>query len=187
MIRAALFSSTSDLWGTPPNLFRMLDQVYEFKLDAAASDASAFCDTYFTLQSDGLSRDWFPYRRVWLNPPYGRSIAQWMRKDYQEAQKGCLVICLVPARVDTKWWHDWVENKGQVTFLKGRLRYVRHTDENGARSGSAPFPSALVKYEPDLETRHHFSSAPVQRSARLSSACRADIVTAKRVGGVTRG
>lgn len=161
MKNAVLFSSASDLWGTPPEVFAMLDDVYDFQLDAASTHANALCRRHFTAQDDGLSRDWHPHRRVWLNPPYGKTIGHWMRKAYEESQKGCLVVCLVPARVDTRWWHDWVRDKAHVRFFKGRLRYRNYTDGSGARSGGAPFPSALVTYEPDLANRAQFCGQTV--------------------------
>ena len=153
---SALFSSASDLWGTPPEVFAALNEVYSFQLDAASTDQNCLCKEHFTEADDGLSKDWAPYRRVWLNPPYGRLIGKWMQKAYEESQKGCLVVCLVPARVDTKWWHNWVNGKGRVTFFKGRLRYLRYVDGSGDRSGTAPFPSAIVVYEPSLCRRFNF-------------------------------
>ena len=96
------------------------------------------------------------YRRIWLNPPYGRTIGKWMQKAAEESAKGCLVVCLVPARVDTKWWHNWVLNRAKVTFFKGRLRFIKYSDGSAVRSGGAPFPSALVIYEPDLSSRFNF-------------------------------
>jgi len=153
----ALFSSKSDLWGTPPEVFRLLNDVYDFQLDAASTHENRLCHNHFTDNEDGLQRDWSEYRRVWLNPPYGRTIGKWMQKAYEESRKGCLVVCLVPARVDTRWWHEWVLHKTRVTFFKGRLRFIRHCNGSAARGGSAPFPSALVIYEPDLSIRCDFS------------------------------
>lgn len=137
--------------GTPPDLFATLDAVYDFQLDAPATDPSALCARYFTPAEDGLAQDWSHYRRVWLNPPYGRTIGRWMEKAYRESRKGCLVLCLVPARTDTRWWHDWVRDKAMVSFLKGRLRYVRHDDRRNGPGSTAPFPSALLRYEPPLD------------------------------------
>ena len=76
-----------------------------------------------------------------MNPPYGRTIGLWMRKAYEESQRGALVVCLVPARTDTAWWHDYA-TKGQVTFIRGRLKF-------GGHRNSAPFPSATVVFLPN--------------------------------------
>lgn len=75
--------------------------------------------------------------------PYGRTIGQWMKKAYEESQRGALVVCLVPARTDTAWWHDYA-TKGQVTFIRGRLKFGGHVN-------SAPFPSATVVFLPNSD------------------------------------
>jgi site-specific DNA-methyltransferase (adenine-specific) len=73
-----------------------------------------------------------------MNPPYGREIGKWVRKAYETAQAGrqAVVVCLLPARTDTAWWHDYAM-KGEIRFLRGRLKF-------GGSKNSAPFPSALV-------------------------------------------
>ena len=78
-----------------------------------------------------------------MNPPYGRTIGLWMKKAYEESCNGALVVCLVPARTDTKWWHDY-SMKGEVIFLRGRLKF-------GGHKNSAPFPSAIIIF--DKETK----------------------------------
>jgi phage N-6-adenine-methyltransferase len=92
------------------------------------------CERFFTPVDDALSQDW--HDTVFMNPPYGRQISSWVRKAYQEAQKGATVVCLVPSRTDTTWWHEWCM-KGEIRFIKGRLRF-------GGAKNSAPFPSAIV-------------------------------------------
>lgn len=139
----ALRSSDCVEWATPQDFFDRLNHVYEFQLDASASAKNAKCSKFYTLKDNGLEQDWHPYKRIWLNPPYGRTIGHWIRKAWEESLKGCLVVCLVPARTDTKWWQEWVEGKAQVTFIPGRLRYI-NTLQN--KIGNAPFPSALVIY-----------------------------------------
>jgi hypothetical protein len=71
-----------------------------------------------------------------MNPPYGRTIARWMAKAVESAAAGATVVCLVPARTDTAWWHDYAV-KGEIRFLRGRLKF-------GGAQHSAPFPSAVV-------------------------------------------
>jgi hypothetical protein len=73
-----------------------------------------------------------------MNPPYGRDIGNWMKKAYESSLLGAVVVCLVPARTDTKWWHDFAM-KGEITFIKGRLKF-------GNSKNSAPFPSAVVVF-----------------------------------------
>lgn len=79
--------------------------------------------------------------KVWLNPPYGREIGLWVAKAVEEAAAGATVVCLLPARTDTRWWHDFVIKHGKVEFVRGRLKF-------GGCKNSAPFPSALVVFEP---------------------------------------
>jgi phage N-6-adenine-methyltransferase len=132
------FSSASDEWSTPPELFAELDQEFNFTLDACATPENAHCVRYFTREDNGLAQRWTG--RVWCNPPYGRAIGLWMRKAWESVQTGEaeVVVCLVPARSDTSWWHEYAV-RGEVRFLRGRLRF------GGAKS-SAPFPSAVVVF-----------------------------------------
>ena len=132
------FSSASDQWATPQDFFDKLARQYHFTLDVCAMPSSAKCARYFTPEDDGLAQDW-DGEVCFMNPPYGREIKRWMRKAVEEWEKGATVVCLVPARTDTAWWHDYAM-KGQITFLRGRLKF-------GGAKNSAPFPSAVVVFE----------------------------------------
>jgi phage N-6-adenine-methyltransferase len=132
------------VWETPPWLFRHLDAEFSFTLDAAASIDNAKCERFFTVEDDALVQDWSG-EVVFLNPPYGRVIGQWIAKAYDEAQAGATVVCLLPARTDTGWWHDYCA-KGEVRFIRGRLKF-------GNQKGSAPFPSAVVVFRPPVTYR----------------------------------
>lgn len=131
------FSSASDDWATPQYLFDELNAIHHFELDVCASDANAKCLNYFDKEIDGLKQDW--RGSVWCNPPYGRQISKWIEKAYNSAGNGTKVVCLIPARTDTSWWHDYVI-KGKVTFIRGRLKF-------GNAKNPAPFPSAIVVFE----------------------------------------
>jgi phage N-6-adenine-methyltransferase len=136
------FSSQSDDWATPQDFFDRMNALHgPLELDVCASAENAKCPRYYSRENDGLSQPWTG--RCWMNPPYGRTIGLWMRKAYEESQRGALVVCLVPARTDTSWWHDYAA-KGQVTFIRGRLKFGRYRN-------SAPFPSAHVVFLPNLE------------------------------------
>lgn len=138
MNTAVMFSSAKDDWETPQDLFDKWDNVFAFDLDAASSDTNAKCKRHFTVSDDGLSQDWGGCR-VWLNPPYGRQIGKWVRKAYEEAQKpNTSVVCLLPARTDTAWFHDYC-TRGRITFIRGRLKF-------GGCQNSAPFPSMIVVF-----------------------------------------
>jgi phage N-6-adenine-methyltransferase len=131
------FSSETDNWETPQELFDELNKIHKFELDVCASPKNAKCKNYFTKEQNGLEQVWIG--SVWMNPPYGREIGKWMKKAYEEAFNGTKVVCLVPARTDTAWFQDYAM-KGQITFIRGRLKFGNHKN-------SAPFPSAIVIFE----------------------------------------
>lgn len=141
-----MFSSASDEWETPPELFAKLDAEFHFNLDVAASDANTKCKFYFT--NNGLDMPWDGV--CWMNPPYGSKVGKWMAKAWLEsAGGGATVVCLVPARTDTKWWHDYVIGKdAEVRFLKGRVKFLKPGAGPNDKRQSAPFPSAIVIYRP---------------------------------------
>ena len=134
MNTAVHFSSKSDEWSTPQDLFDDLDAVFHFDLDACASRENAKCRRFFTRKDDALAQEWKGV--VWMNPPYGRQIGHFVKKAHDSSLNGATVVCLLPARTDTRWWHDYVIH-GHVIFLRGRLKF-----EGGPYS--APFPSAVV-------------------------------------------
>lgn len=130
------FSSATEMWATPQEFFDKYNEKFGFKTDVCASPENAKCDVYFTEQMDGLSQKWTG--PCWMNPPYGRTIKAWMRKAYESSLGGATVVCLVPARTDTAWWHEYAI-KGEIEFIRGRLKF-------GGHKNSAPFPSAVVVF-----------------------------------------
>ena len=133
------FSSKTDEWETPQELFDRLDCIHQFEVDVCATEMNTKCGFWFDKQNDALLKDWSGWSSLWMNPPYGRKIGSWIKKAYEESQKGCKVVCLIPARTDTKWWHEYVM-KGKIEFLRGRLKF-------GKSKNSAPFPSAIVIFD----------------------------------------
>lgn len=142
MVNEALFSSERQDWGTPIDFFNKLNEKYGFTLDAAASRDNAKCEIFFTAEEDGLSKSWQGHR-VFVNPPYARGITGlWVEKARKEFEKGNVKICLLlPARTDTKWFHEncFPQHGARIEFVRGRLKF------EGAQNG-APFPSILVFY-----------------------------------------
>jgi phage N-6-adenine-methyltransferase len=137
-LNRGMFSSTSGEWETPKELFDAVDAVFHFTLDVCATHENAKCARYFIKERDGLAQEW---RGVcWMNPPYGIEISRWVKKAYESSlEAGAVVVCLFPARTDTRWWHDYViSHAAGVKFIKGRVRF--------SRLGPAPFPSALVVF-----------------------------------------
>jgi phage N-6-adenine-methyltransferase len=128
------FSSKTDLWSTPQKIFNELNAEFKFTTDVCAVPENAKCDRFFTPEMDGLAQEWSGV--CWMNPPYGRTINQWMKKAYESYLNGAVVVCLIPSRTDTRWWHDYAM-KGHIRFIKGRLKF-------GDAKNCAPFPSAVV-------------------------------------------
>jgi phage N-6-adenine-methyltransferase len=131
-------SSKSDNWPTQQSFFEKINEEFGFDLDVCASPENAKCEKYFTKEQDGLSQEWKGI--VWCNPPYGRTIKNWIRKAYESSLSGATVVLLVPSRTDTQWFQDFCM-KGEVRFIRGRLRF-------GDCKRPAPFPSALVIFRP---------------------------------------
>jgi len=132
------FSSQTDMWATPQEFFDKYNKQYEFQTDVCAIEENAKCNVWYSPEVDGLSQDW--HGVCWMNPPYGRGIIKWVRKAYESSLQGATVVCLLPARTDTAWWHDYCM-KGQIEFIRGRLKF-------GGSKNSAPFPSAIVIFKP---------------------------------------
>ena len=120
------------MWETPQEFFDELDKEFKFNLDVCATAENAKCKRFFSPEDDGLKQKWFGV--CWMNPPYGRQIKYWMEKAYKSDAK---VVCLVPARTDTVWWHNYAMKADDIRFIKGRLKF-------GNSKNSAPFPSAIV-------------------------------------------
>ena len=138
MINKGLFSSNTELWATPQAFYDQLNQEFGFTLDPCALPDNAKCAKFFTPEDDGLAQDWRG-ERVFCNPPYGRKIAAWVKKCHDEAQKGALVVMLIPARTDTSYFHDYIYHKAEIRFVRGRLKF-------GNAEQGAPFPSMVVIY-----------------------------------------
>lgn len=134
--RGYMLPSQRDDWGTPQKLFDELNQEFSFDLDAAASDSNHKCDKYFTVQDNGLIQSWGGYS-VFINPPYGRGLYDWCMKAYLERNRAKVIVALLPARTDTRWFHEFCYGKAEIRFLKGRL----HFDEC---KNAATFPSMIV-------------------------------------------
>lgn len=137
-ITALLQPGETDVWATPQWLFDALNKEFGFTLDPCSDGKNAKCPKFYTPTENGLLRDWGT-ETVFMNPPYSE-VDVWMRKAYGAAQEGATVVCLIPARTDTQWWHAYVM-KAEIRFIKGRLKF-------GDAENSAPFPSAIVVFRP---------------------------------------
>lgn len=122
----AMFSSKSDHWFTPPDFYAALNQEFGFTFDPCPLES----------REDGLKRDW--HGRVFCNPPYSK-IGAFIKKAlwHLHTKEVELAVFLIPARTDTRWFHDFLYGKAEIRFCRGRLRF-------GGSKNSAPFPSMVV-------------------------------------------
>jgi phage N-6-adenine-methyltransferase len=146
-INAGLFSQLRQDWRTPRGLFAALDAEFQFETDAAAHAENALCARFYGPGSPTRPDAIFhasPWEgRCFVNPPYD-DVTAFMAKACWTCTVGTpLVVALVPARTDTRWFHDHVvRHAHEIRFLQGRLRF------NDA--GSAPFPSAVIVFRRGL-------------------------------------
>lgn len=137
MNKELMFSSKTDLWETPQEFFDALDSEFHFDLDVCVLPENAKCPRYYTPEEDGLSQPWNGV--CWCNPPYGRGVGEWVRRALFAATEGNMVVMLLPARTDTRWFHDYIYGRDnvEIRFLHGRLKF-------GDCKNNAPFPSMVV-------------------------------------------
>ena len=135
MNTGVMFSSATDIWETPQNFFDLLDSEFKFDVDVCALPENAKCRNYYTPEMDGLRQKWEGV--CWCNPPYGRKIGEWVKKANGSAEAGATVVMLLPARTDTKWFHEYIYRRAEIRFVRGRLKF-------GGSKNSAPFPSMVV-------------------------------------------
>ena len=129
-----LFSSATDMWETPQNFFDELNKEFRFTCDVCAIEENAKCAKFYTPEQDGLKQTWGGV--CWMNPPYGREIGKWVKK---ASESNATVVCLLPARTDTRWFHDYIYGKAEIRFVRGRLKF-------GNSKNTAPFPSMVVVF-----------------------------------------
>lgn len=135
----ACLSSKTDNWATPQDFFDKLNEEFHFTLDPCANEENHKCDLFYTKEQDGLTKDWGGHV-VFCNPPYGKEIADWVRYSYEQSQKpNTTVVMLIPARTDTRYFHDYIYGKAEIRFIRGRLKF-------GDATSAAPFPSMVVVY-----------------------------------------
>lgn len=162
-MNAVHFSSARHDWATPQAFFDALEAEFGFTLDACALPENAKVARFFTPEDDALAQHWSGV--VWMNPPYGYGIGRWIRKAYLEAQRGAVVVGLVPARTETAWWHDYAMRAAEIRLVRGRLMFggtVTNPD-----SHNAPFPSAVViwrqgNFDPVFTTMDRGGAKPQQ-------------------------
>jgi len=143
MISKGLFTSNKLDWETPSWLFELLDDHFNFECDVCADDRNYLVKNYFTKENSCLNKEW--YNMNFMNPPYGRKLPPFVEKAYNESKDygplSKMTVALLPARTDTKWFHDYIYNKAEIIFIKGRLKFG---GDSKNIKGAAPFPSMIV-------------------------------------------
>ena len=141
----------STLWETPQDLYDELDAEFHFDLDVCATRETKKCQMYISEKEDALTCDWrrmIPTTKLpvcWMNPPYGNDLGKWVKKAYYEAMHGCLVVCLLPSRTDSAWFHEYAL-QGEIRFIRGRIHFV---------GGDRPrFASIIVIFGPRVRKKH---------------------------------
>ena len=132
----------NECWSTPLDIFKPLDDEFGFDLDVCAEVWNAKCEKFYTPQEDGLKQEWLG--TCWMNPPYGKIIELWIRKAFFSSMLGATVVCLVPSRTETSWWHEYCL-KGEIRYCRGRIWF---TNRDG-KKGRPRFASALVIFRPN--------------------------------------
>lgn len=149
-----LFSSANHDWVTPVDLFFQLHEEFHFDLDAAATEAAARVRMYLGPDADDLDDrdalrtnwDREGVQTVWLNPPYGRGVGRWLQKVCEESREGLTIVCLLMARTDTAWFHDFAMQAAEIRFIRGRIKFL--DGETLEPRNPAPAPSMLVIFRP---------------------------------------
>ena len=134
------YSSKKDNWQTPKWLFDVFNDHFNFEIDVCADDQNHLCEKYFTEENSCLDQDWSEYN--FMNPPYGRQISKFVEKAFEQWKKNkYTTVALLPARTDTKWFHDYIYQHAGMCFIKGRLKFG---GDERSETGCAPFPSMIV-------------------------------------------
>lgn len=131
-----MFTAKQSNWATPHYIYSFLDRIFYFEHDLCADDSNAKSDSFITKRTDAFSVEW--NGSCFMNPPYGKQIKNWVRKAYLEgSREGNTIVCLIPSRTDSSWWHDYVMKSAEIWFIRKRIKF------QGAKY-NAPFPSCVV-------------------------------------------
>lgn len=148
--------SDNDNLATPRELAKTLVDRFQLTLDVAASQEDTVTHVFFDEAANGLSKRWSPHR-IWMNPPYSQ-VGHWVAKAHEEADNGALVVGLLPAWTDRKWFHQHILNRAEIVFISGRLRFLDPATMKPMK-WAARFASMIVVWHP-LPAPEHTSPTP---------------------------
>ncbi len=139
-----LMSSERQDWETPMSFVKLVEKKINktFDLDVCTYDHTTKAPKWFTEADDALTKEWSE-PTCWMNPPYGGALPTWLKYAYEQSQKhNNTIVCLIPSRTDTAWFHDWAA-KGEIVFLRGRIKF----EQQGEITGTPAFPSMIVIFD----------------------------------------
>lgn len=118
------FKSKSVEYETPTEIVEPLIEEFNIVLDVCATRENAQCAYFITKYQDAFTKDWSEHGNCWMNPPWGRGMKKWVERAREESRKGIVVVCLLPVRSNTIWWHkNIIDTKAEVRFLKGEIKF----------------------------------------------------------------
>jgi phage N-6-adenine-methyltransferase len=132
-------------WETPQDFFDKLHREFNFTIDVCANKENNKLDIYYSEEDNALEKDWGG-NVCWMNPPYGREISKWVKKAFEESKRGTTVVCLIPSRTETKWWWNYCM-KGEIRFIKGRLKFKGRNTKGELVNYPATFGCAVVIFK----------------------------------------
>ncbi len=144
-------------WETPDEFFNKINEEFNFTLDVCANKENHKLDIYFSEKDNALKKDWGK-NICWMNPPYGREISKWVKKAFEESQKEAVVVCLIPSRTETIWWHKYCM-QGEIRYLKGRLKFNGRNTKGELVNYPATFGNVIVIFK-KLNSEVRNSSQP---------------------------
>ena len=141
-------TAKTDLWETPQSLFDKLNEEFSFVLDVCALPTNAKCARFISPEQNGLTTSWGATSchrdSFWMNPPYGKGIDLWVEKAYRVSGSGVRVVCLLPARTNAPWWHDYCMKATEIRFVRKKVSF------GGPIEGVPFWGSAIVIFGPGV-------------------------------------
>lgn len=143
------FDSVKSDWSTNWEFFNPINDEFKFTIDVAADSRNKKVERFFSIEDDGLKQDW-TNEIVWCNPPYGRDVPKWLLKGKENAEKNNTIsVFLIPARTNTKWFHEICLKADEIRFVKGRPKFYNYANEDFEALFGLPVPLCLVIFRPN--------------------------------------
>ncbi len=140
-VKTIICSRGRQTWETPQEVFDYFDNIFNFDIDVCASNQNKLCHEYFSEDDDSLCQDWNG-KTCWCNPPFGKA-KQFVEKACYETACGATVVMIIPANLNTNYWHDYLIDNPRVEtyFPRGGIKF-------GGAKQPCPIPVAIVVWHP---------------------------------------